>query len=264
MEKNRIKSIIESLLFVSEKPMEFSKICELFGNEAERQLIESALTELANEINQDGSRGIRLENISKGWQLRTCQENQIWIKKLENIRPIRLSPAALEVLAIIAYKQPVIRAEIDKIRGVDSSHLIKTLLDRNLIKINGRSDLAGRPLQYSTTPDFLEVFGLYDLRDLPSQSEIDELDAKAMGESGDFSEEKSLTLSDLMETDRENMVVQYSDSEEVLDELKELNKSLKFDIDLIQEKVDIIFDEACKKYATQRREARSGLQAKTE
>lgn len=257
MEANRIKSIIESILFVAEKPVTTEKLYEVFDKEFDKELIVATLEEIRTEYSTDDNRGIKLETASNGWQLRTKEDNQTWIKKLENIKPIRISPAALETLAIIAYKQPINKAEIDKIRGVDSTHLFKTLLERNLIKISGRSDLPGKPLLYSTTPDFLEIFGLNDLNELPSINEIQELASKGFGDTGDYKQELNQSLRLIVDEKTDIEItddINTAEIDETLDKMTEIGKELRVDIDLVQEKVDVLFEEACRKYATQREE----------
>jgi len=256
MERNRIKSVINSLLFVSEKPLSTARIVDVFNddNDVNNNVITEILNEMKTEYSTDDRLGFVMDEVSDGWQLRTRDDNNTWVKKLESIKPIRISPAALEALAIIAYKQPIIKAEVDKIRGVDSSHLVKALMERSLVKISGRADLPGKPLLYSTTPEFLEIFGLKDIKDLPSLAEIEELAART-GSTGDFKELNNSLRLIVEETTSIDMVAdddEMSSNAEVLDEMEELNKELRIDIDLVQEKVDIIFEEACRKYSNQR------------
>ncbi|MEI6080117.1 MAG: SMC-Scp complex subunit ScpB [bacterium] len=257
METNRIKSILGSILFVAEKPVSVDKLYEVFDKEFEKEFITTTLEEMKSGYTSDENSGIKLETCANGWQLRTVEENQTWVKKLENIKPIRISPAALETLAIIAYKQPVNKQEIDKIRGVDSAHLFKTLLERNLIKISGRSDLPGKPLLYATTPEFLEIFGLNDLNELPSINEIQDLASKGFGDTGDYKMELNQSLRLIVDEKSDIEItedVNTAEIDETLDKMTEIGKELRVDIDLVQEKVDIIFEEACRKYATQRQE----------
>ncbi len=252
MERNRIKSIINSLLFAAEKPLSTVRISDVFEKEVDNATLVEVLYEMRTEYATNDALGFDMEEVAAGWQLRTRDENNTWVKKLENIKPVRISPSALEALAIIAYKQPVIKAEVDKIRGVDSSHLVKALMERNLIKISGRADLPGKPLLYSTTPEFLEIFCLKDIKDLPSLTEIEELAART-GSTGDFKELNNSLRLIVEETPNVTLMADDDiDNETVLDEMTELNKELRVDIDLVQEKVDILFEEACRKYANQR------------
>ena len=119
---------------------------------------------------------MQLVEIANGYQLTTRSEYANWIKKLNKIKvSTKLSKPAMETLAIIAYKQPIIKPEVEKIRGVDSGGVIKTLLERKLIKIIGRMDIVGKPMMYGTTSEFLQYFGLKDLTDLPTLREFQEL-----------------------------------------------------------------------------------------
>ena len=254
MEKERIQGIIESLLFASEKPISVDKMVGILDNAYSKEELYSLLEEFSSQINTSEYRGVRLEEVAGGWQFRTKEDNQTWLKKLENIKPIRISPSALEVLAIIAYKQPITKIEADKIRGVDSSHIFKTLMDKNLVRICGRSDLPGRPLLYSTTPDFLEVFGLKEIRELPSITEIEEMVSRSFGNSGDYGMELNESLKLIVNEKSSIEIVDdgLEEAETAMEEMQELGRELKVDIDLVQEKIDIIFEDACRKYATQR------------
>ncbi len=136
--------------------------------------IQTALAEMKQERSDEGS-GVDLAEVAGGWQFRTKAENSPWIFKLNKTRPVRLSRAALETLAIVAYRQPVTRPEVDEIRGVDSGPVLRNLLERNLVKILGKREEPGNPLIYGTTKDFLEFFGLNTLNDLPSLREYTEL-----------------------------------------------------------------------------------------
>ena len=168
-----IKNIIESLLFVAEEPLtidRFKKMLDADGTEE----IRAALRTLIDEYDTRTG-GFYLREVAGGYQLRTRREYNQWVKKLLQPKPPRLSKAALETLAIVAYKQPVIRSSIEHIRGVDCGGLLRMLLERNLIRVLGRKEIPGRPLIYGTTRRFLEVFDLKDLRDLPTPKEIEEL-----------------------------------------------------------------------------------------
>jgi segregation and condensation protein B len=252
MERNRKKSIIESLLFVSEKPLTHRVIETVFEKEYQKDEVEEIINEIKNDF-KNSDRGLKLLEVSNGWQIRTKEENLNWLKKLENIKPIRLSQASLEVLAIIAYKQPITKAEIDKIRGVDSYHLLKTLMEKNLAKISGRADYPGRPLLYTTSKDFLEIFGLSDLMELPSEKEIKELVPEDIS-SENFIEKTGESLRELVSEKSSVEITNIDeDTETVLEELQEIGKEMKVDIDLVQEKVDILFNDACRKYEKQRK-----------
>ncbi len=171
-----LKYILESLLFVAEEPLsvqQFKAILEIEAPDA----IRSALEELGEEYDRRGG-GFELRQIAGGYQFRTRSEYSEWVKKLLKPSPARLSRAALETLAIIAYKQPIIRADVEHIRGVDCGGVLRMLLEKKLIRVMGRKDIPGRPMIYGTTRQFLEVFNLRDLRDLPSPKEIEALGAE--------------------------------------------------------------------------------------
>ena len=166
-----IKNIIESLLFVAEAPLtvdRFKTILEL-GDTNE---IRHALKSLSDEY-QARKGGFYLREVAGGYQICTRSEYTEWIKRLLQPNPPRLSKAALETLAIIAYKQPIIRSDIEHIRGVDSGGILRLLLERKLIRILGRKEIPGRPLIYATTKAFLQIFDLKDLKELPTLKEID-------------------------------------------------------------------------------------------
>lgn len=170
-----LKHIIESLLFVAEEPLTVDKIKRITAL-AETNEIKDALAALAAEYDaRPGS--FYLDEVAGGFQIRTRPEYKEWIRKLIQPRPLRLSKAALETLVIIAYKQPIIRSDIEHLRGVDCGGVLRALLERKLIRVLGRREIAGRPLIYATTKHFLEVFDLKNLKDLPTPKEIEELGA---------------------------------------------------------------------------------------
>jgi segregation and condensation protein B len=172
-----IKHIIESLLFVAAEPLTVDRIKRIL-TQAETADIRSAAAQLAAEYEERGG-GFYLDEVAGGYQIRTRPEYTEWIKKLIQPKPLRLSKPALETLVIIAYKQPIIRSDIEHIRGVDCGGVLRVLLERKLIRVLGRKEIAGRPLIYATTKRFLEVFDLKNLRDLPTPKEIEELGAAA-------------------------------------------------------------------------------------
>jgi len=172
LDTSELKRIVEALLFVSDAPLKLERLIEITGGE--RAQVKQALEQLSGEM-QEGGRGIQLAEVAGGFQLRSKPECAEWIRMLGSTRPFRFSRAALESLAIIAYRQPITRAEIDYLRGVDSGGVVKTLLDKRLIRILGKKDVPGRPLIYGTTREFLELFGLHDLSALPTLKEFSEL-----------------------------------------------------------------------------------------
>jgi segregation and condensation protein B len=166
-----LKDIIESLLFVSEDPLTVDVLRQVLAP-VEPKSIRAVLDELAGEYQNRGG-GFYLARVAGGYQLRSRPEYAEWIRKLIQPNAPRLSKAALETLAIIAYKQPVIRSDIENIRGVDSGGVLRMLLERKLVRVLGRKEIPGRPLIYATTKLFLQVFDLKDLKDLPSPKEIE-------------------------------------------------------------------------------------------
>lgn len=175
---DNLKNIIESLLFVADSPIPMDRLRSVI-HEADKNKILSALSDLKEEY-ETRKGGFFLDEVAGGFQLRSRPEYREWVTRLVQPSPLRLSKAAIEALAIIAYKQPIIRADIEYIRGVDSGGIIRTLMERKLVRVLGRRDIPGRPLIYATTKRFLEVFDLKDLKNLPTLKEIEEF--------GDFSE----------------------------------------------------------------------------
>jgi segregation and condensation protein B len=174
LDLREVESCIESLLFMTDKPMSEKRLRELLGPDFGDEIFAQALESL-QERYQSPAHGIELAQVSGGWQLRTKPARAALAKKLAKIQTQRLSSGAMETLSIIAYKQPVLKDEIDTIRGVDSSHFIRGLLDKKLIQITGRSELPGRPMLYATTTEFLELFGLANLEAMPSLRELEQM-----------------------------------------------------------------------------------------
>jgi segregation and condensation protein B len=166
----RLDSIVESVLFAAGSPLALRRLADILGGPTAKE-IKAAIERIRSDYEQRRS-GIRLTAVAGGFQFRTAAENAEWVRALLRERPTRLGRAALETLAVIAYKQPATRAEIEAIRGVDADSAIGTLLAKRVIKIAGRKEAVGRPLMYTTTDEFLEIFGLKDLSDLPALKEI--------------------------------------------------------------------------------------------
>ena len=173
MEHDELKSIIESLLFVADGPQTLHRIGEVL-DQVDRRAIQGVLSELQAEY-ESQNRGIRLVEVAGGYQLRTARTNADWVKKFLGGRPARMGKATLETLAIVAYRQPITKAEVEAIRGVDVDGVIATLLERNLIRAVARKDVPGRPFLYGTTPEFLQLFNLKDLSHLPTLKEMEEI-----------------------------------------------------------------------------------------
>ncbi|MCB2188547.1 MAG: SMC-Scp complex subunit ScpB [Deltaproteobacteria bacterium] len=168
--KNDLRRIVEALLFVAEGPLSLAQLGQVLET-SDRAAIKQAVESLQQEY---GSleRAFSLVEVAGGYSFRTRPELAFWITKLRKQQVTRLSRAALETLAIVAYRQPVLKAEIERIRGVEVGSVLKMLLEKGLVRVAGRRDLPGRPLVYATSRRFLEVFDLKDLRDLPTIEEI--------------------------------------------------------------------------------------------
>ncbi|MDP2268456.1 MAG: SMC-Scp complex subunit ScpB [Deltaproteobacteria bacterium] len=169
---DEIKSIMEALILASESPISLDKIAAVIGA-TDKMTIARQLKEMVDEY-QERRGGICLQEVAGGYQFRTRSDLGPWIKKLKGWRSL-LTPTSLETLAVIAYRQPVVKSEIDNIRGVDAGGAIKKLLEKKLIRIMGRKDVPGKPMIYGTTKKFLEVYNLQDLSDLPTLQELKEL-----------------------------------------------------------------------------------------
>ena len=173
MEGETLKSIVESLLFVAEGPLTLQRLAEAIEG-ADKSEITAALEQIRTDL-ESNRRGVRLVEVAGGYQLRTPKENADWVKKFLGGRPARMGRATLETLAIIAYRQPVTKAEIEAIRGVDVDGVVNTLMERSLIRAVGRKDVPGRPFLFGTTPEFLQLFNMKDLSELPTLKELDEI-----------------------------------------------------------------------------------------
>ena len=174
LQGRELAAVLEALLFVSPEPVPASRLATAVGNVSKAE-VEQALARLEEDLAQEG-RGIQLVKLAGGYRLVTKAEYAPWLKRLDKAKAAqKLSRSALESLAIIAYKQPLVRAEIEEIRGVETSGVLRTLLERKLVRIVGRKEVPGRPIMYGTTKFFLEHFGLQDLTQLPPLREFKEL-----------------------------------------------------------------------------------------
>lgn len=169
-----LKIIIEGLLFVAETPLSVARMVDVIGEAATPARAREALDELAEEY-ADAGRAFILAQVAGGYQFRTRPELSGYILNLKKKAATRLSRAAMETLAVIAYRQPILRVEIERIRGVDAGGVLRTLMERDLVRVVGRKDLPGRPMLYGTTARFLETFGLPGLEALPSLEEMEAL-----------------------------------------------------------------------------------------
>ena len=171
--------VLEALLFAATEPMEPSRLATILRDgpeggqgwpDVKDEEVREELTHLTERL---APRGLILREVAGGFRIGTAPDLSGWVAKLKGVvRPPRLSPPALETMAVIAYRQPISRAEIEAVRGVDCSGTLDTLVERGVIRISGRSDAPGRPILYSTTPLFLEHFGLRDLEELPNSEEL--------------------------------------------------------------------------------------------
>jgi segregation and condensation protein B len=166
------ESVIEAILFASDEPLSAERLVKIAEFNGGIKQVKKCI-ETLNEQYQQSSRAFRIEEIAGGYQMMTLPEYNNWLKNLLRQRADnKLSPAALETLAIVAYKQPIIRADIESIRGVACGEMVRSLMYKGLVKIVGKAEVLGRPLLYGTTKKFLEVFGLSDLKDLPKAEEL--------------------------------------------------------------------------------------------
>lgn len=214
---------IETLIFMSDKPVSIVKIKSLIDEDMPLRVIHESLTRL-QEGYESKHHGLRLVEVAEGFQFRTKATFSKYVQDLYKVNSLVLSPTALEVLAIIAYKQPVAKVEIDKIRGVDSGHIVRGLIDKRLVKVAGRSEEMGRSVLYGTTPEFLEVFNLANIGDLPPEYELEESIENSVGKISDIKEI-------VHEGDKQRFI--YDDMDE-LDGLANSIKSISADTDFTQ------------------------------
>jgi len=173
MEREELKSIVENVLLAADQPINAGELCKIFLDGTDKDQLQSILHELKEEYS---SRNLQITEVADGYQLCTRHEYNDYIRKFLKLdRSTRLSQPSLDTLSIIAYKQPLTRQEVDEIRGVDSSGVIKTLLEKKVIGPAGRKKVPGRPIMYRTTQKFLEYFGLKDLSDLPTLEDLREV-----------------------------------------------------------------------------------------
>jgi segregation and condensation protein B len=174
VDEAHLKSILESLLFAAGEPVSLARLTAVF-DDLPRATVNKTLTAMAAEY-AAANRGIVIEEVAGGFQMRTAKDHAAYVRKLLASKPPRLSRPLMETVAIIAYRQPITRPEIEQLRGVDTGGVLETLLERRMIKIAGRKEAPGRPMVYATTDEFLEIFGLKDLESLPDLSEFREIE----------------------------------------------------------------------------------------
>jgi segregation and condensation protein B len=185
----RLATVVESMLLAAGAPVPLARLTEALDGPDRREVV-TALRLLGDTYEREG-RGLRVVYVAGGYQLRSAPEHGHWVRRLLGGRPPRLSRAMLETLAIVAYRQPCTRPEIEAIRGVDADAVVATLLERRLIRIEGRKEAPGRPILYGTTKDFLEVFGLPDLQALPPLGELGEGAEALMARAGAVASESA-------------------------------------------------------------------------
>ncbi len=229
IEDEKVLSIIESILFSTDRPQSLSSLKQAFkGTVVDIKKIKSAIDELM-VLYAGGDRGVSIEEVSGGYQLRTKPDNMVFLKRMVKARPFKLSTPALEVLSIVVYKQPCVKFHVDEIRGVESGHLIRALMDKGLLSFAGKSELPGKPMLYQTTRKFLEIFGLRNLKELPSIPEIDELLPEGI-ESEPV--EQNETLGEVAGSLQQEAITSYSSSSDELDkisgQLSEISISSEF------------------------------------
>jgi len=236
-----VQSCIEAILFVSDKPLSKRKVRELLSlemsNEDTKKVFKNALKTLLERY-QSPEYGIELVEVAGGLQFRTKPGRAALAKLLAKTQSHRLSRGAMETLAIIAYNQPTLKEDIDKIRGVDSSYFLRTLLDKKLISISGRSELPGRPILYTTTTEFLEIFGINELSDMPPLQEIEQM----IPTSEALNDEKSKELNQMkglissMKAEKADNDYDPKEDDVYLNEFKEKVKSIPISTPHLDEK----------------------------
>ncbi len=230
MDEQRVKSIIESILFVSEKPITAHNIADVLGEGFDTKDVKKILDEMKSSY-EERNGGILLREVAGGYQLYTNQENAEYLKKLIDVKPFKLSRAALETLAIVAYRQPITKSELEEIRGVDSSGALRVLIEKKLIRIIGKKDEPGRPFLYGTTKEFMEFFDLKSLAELPTLKDLEQIAREINEESGvapasspaltEQSPSTEITNTDVQFTD-----VKISDTEKNEDGPEQINEEL--------------------------------------
>ena len=213
LDEDSLCGAIETIIYMSERPISLQKIKNLIDEDLPLRLIHKSINKLQEDYELP-SKGIRIIEVAEGYQFRTKPIFSKYIQNLYKVNSLMLTPTALEVLAIIAYKQPVSKTEVEKIRGVDSSHIVRGLMDKRLVRVSGRSSELGKPITYSTTQEFLEVFNLPDISSLPPESELEAM--TSLNEVGTFEDFKNL-VSSSAETF----------NEDDLKEIEDLSKQIK-------------------------------------
>lgn len=185
LNEDSLSGAIETIIFMSDRPVSLQKIRGTIDEDMPLKVVHAAIERLQTEY-ENKHHGIRLQEVADGYQFRTKATYGKYVQDLFKVSGLVLSPTALEVMAIIAYRQPVAKTDIDKIRGVDSSHIVRGLMDKRLVKVCGRSEELGRPVLYGTTSEFLEVFNINDITGIPPESELEEQSMQSVGKIADI------------------------------------------------------------------------------
>jgi segregation and condensation protein B len=208
----QVQAMCESLLFVADKPLSLKQLHAAIGDHTPADLVNEALNKLIHQF-QMPYHGVELVEIGNGYQFRTKIVMSQVLKRLTKVQVQKLSTGALEALAIVAYHQPVVKDDIDKIRGVDSSYFIRNLLEKKLIQISGRSELPGKPMLYTTTTTFLEFFGLKGLSSLPALEEIEKMVPSSESDSPE-SQKSDPFKGALQEMVQDSTLIEYNEQED--------------------------------------------------
>lgn len=213
---------------MNDKPVSIEKIRKLIDEKVPLRTLFESIKRLQEEYEQ-GHHGLRLQEVAGGYQFRTKASYSKYVQDLFRLKSLTLSASALEVLAIVAYKQPISRSEVDKIRGVDNAHILRALIEKRLIKASGRSDELGRPTIYNTTSEFLEVFSLSTIEDLPPEHELEDMANEGVGKVADI---KSLV--DERQSDK-FMYDEASELDDLSEKINEIRVSTKFTKELVEQ-----------------------------
>jgi len=178
VERDEKKRVLEALILAAPEPVPAARLGDILPHASAREV--RALVEELNREYTEQDRAFEIWEVAGGYQVRTRPEYAGYLQQLHTLRPVRLSAAALETLAVVAYRQPVTRAEVEHVRGVDAGATLRSLVERKLVRIAGHREVPGRPMLYATTRRFLEVFGLKGLEDLPTLRDLEELGGDEM------------------------------------------------------------------------------------
>ena len=251
LELERVCSVVESLLFSTDKPLSLKSFKQAFkGSGVGSSDIRKAIELLRVEYSEI-QRGLMLEEVANGFQLRTKADNVKFLRGHVKVKPFKLSGPALEVLSIVAYKQPCIKHDVDEIRGVESGHLVRGLMEKGILSFAGKSDLPGKPMYYQTTRKFLEIFGLRNLTELPSLSEIDDLIPDGIGAEEDKKESLGEVADGLAQCEGHI----YSQAQEELEQITGALSEISTTTDFFEREKQRMKEEQNKKRAQAIREA---------